>query len=252
MQATVASKVLNMDLVPWTVTGAGLPPAGASPLLCCGADVSFSIAQPERAVATITVVKLEHNGKMNLVYSASQQRTVEIDYAPTYLSFRESPCIVDLIAAMPCTLRDRISVVLTDGNGVLHPRGAGLACHVAIECGGIPTIGVAKSLMCVDGLEERRIRKQTSTLEHGVALPLVGISGKTWGNAIITGNATAKPLYISVGHRVSLDTATRLVRALCLYRVPEPIRFADIHSREALRGNIISIPYDESCTSPQP
>jgi endonuclease V len=246
VQERIAANVVEEDLIPWTVNGEGLPPFRSAPLLCCGADVSFAVTEPTRAVVTLTVVRLTHDARIDLVYSASQERFVEIEYAPTFLAFRECPYVLDMFSAMPSELRESINVILLDGNGVLHPRGAGLACQVAIEAGGIPAIGVAKTLMCVDGLEEKQVRQAIQKLERGAPLPLVGKSGRTWGNAMITGNAQAKPLFISVGHRISLETATRLVRALCVFKVPEPIRLADLHSREALRGNVVSVPY-KSC-----
>ena len=59
-----------------------------------------------------------------------------------------------------------------------------------------------------------------------------------------------KPVYVSVGHRVSLDTAAAVVRALCVFRVPEPVRHADLHSRAFLRGEPVSInAMDEVSTS---
>lgn len=232
--------------LPWTLHPAtGCPPPGAPPLVCCGADVSFSPACETRAVASLTAVLLRADGATRLLYSASRAVRVSVPYAPTYLAFREAPFVQAMLRAMPPGLRARAAVLLTDGNGVLHPRGAGLACHVGVATG-LPTIGVAKTLMCVDGLEERAVRARVRAAARGAALPLVGDSGRVWGAAMLTGNAVNKPLFVSCGHRVSLYTATRLVRALCLFRVPEPVRLADLHSREALRGNVVSIPFDEA------
>eukprot|EP00171_Calliarthron_tuberculosum_P012830 IDg12830t1 len=111
---------------------------------------------------------------------------------------------------------------------------------------GIPTIGVAKNLLCVDGLDDADVRAQVATAAKGAAVPLIGSSGRVWGAALLTGNARTKPIFVSVGHRVSVDSACMLVRRLCKFRVPEPVRFADIHSREALRtGKLVKI-WDES------
>ncbi len=71
-------------------------------------------------------------------------------------------------------------------------------------------------------------------------------AGRVWGRAILTGNATAKPVFVTVGHRFGTDSAVRLVRRLCKYRVPEPIRVADLHSREALRTNKLVQVWDET------
>ncbi|XP_015501026.1 endonuclease V isoform X8 [Parus major] len=79
------------------------------------------------------------------------------------------------------------------------------------------------------GLEVRSLQRS------GETFPLTGTSGKVLGMALRSYNNSSKPLYVSVGHRVSLGTAVRLVRACCRFRVPEPIRQADIRSREYLR-----------------
>ena len=73
---------------------------------------------------------------------------------------------------------------------------------------------------------------------HAVAgdtVRLVGDSGKVWGAAVLTTECVTKPVYVSVGHRVSLDSALCLVRAVSLYRVPEPVRQADLLSRAFIR-----------------
>uniref|UniRef100_UPI00358FCD19 endonuclease V isoform X2 n=1 Tax=Myxine glutinosa TaxID=7769 RepID=UPI00358FCD19 len=129
-----------------------------------------------------------------------------------------------------------LDVIFVDGNGVLHPRGFGLACHLGVLVD-LPCIGVAKDLLCVDGLEkDDHHRAKVKMLKTaGDSFPLVGISGKTLGTALLGCSGCSNPVYISVGHRISLDTATRLALACFRYRVPEPIRQADIRSREFLR-----------------
>lgn len=247
VQAQIARSVVETDDVPWQLDERGLPLPECSPLYCCGADVSFAVDEPTKAVATVTAIRLSADGERKVVYSRSRAVTVDVPYAPTFLAFRESRFVRDMVQDMPDALRNQLSVILLDGNGRLHPRKAGLACHVAYDLGGVPTIGVAKTLMCVDGLVEKSVRAETVALGPGGELSVVGVSGCEWARAILTGNASSKPLFVSVGNRVSLATATKLVRALCQYRVPEPIRLADHHSREALRGNFISVPFEESC-----
>ncbi|XP_015501023.1 endonuclease V isoform X5 [Parus major] len=84
--------------------------------------------------------------------------------------------------------------------------------------------------------EEPQLQPQVRSLQRsGETFPLTGTSGKVLGMALRSYNNSSKPLYVSVGHRVSLGTAVRLVRACCRFRVPEPIRQADIRSREYLR-----------------
>ncbi|XP_032900139.1 endonuclease V isoform X4 [Amblyraja radiata] len=73
--------------------------------------------------------------------------------------------------------------------------------------------------------------------ERGNAFTLTGTSGKVLGMALKSCEKSTKPIYVSVGHRISLDTASRLTHSCCKYRVPEPIRQADIRSREYIRRN---------------
>uniref|UniRef100_G3W2S1 Endonuclease V n=1 Tax=Sarcophilus harrisii TaxID=9305 RepID=G3W2S1_SARHA len=129
-----------------------------------------------------------------------------------------------------------LEVLLVDGNGILHHRGFGVACHIGILTN-LPCIGVAKKLLQVDGLKNNDLHKQKiqQLKLGGDTFPLVADSGTILGMALKSHNKSTKPLYVSVGHKVSLGTAVRLIQACCKYRIPEPIRQADIRSREYIR-----------------
>ncbi|ELR15421.1 endonuclease V protein [Acanthamoeba castellanii str. Neff] len=129
-----------------------------------------------------------------------------------------------------------LMVVFVDGNGVLHPRGFGLASHLGVLIG-IPTIGVGKTFFHVDGLDMREVKAQAAAACHkgGDWIPLIGQSGVEWGAAFRSTDGSSNPIYVSVGHRISLASAVLLTQASCLHRVPEPIRQADLRSREFLR-----------------
>ncbi|KAM5165022.1 endonuclease V [Mantella aurantiaca] len=123
---------------------------------------------------------------------------------------------------------------------VMHPvysispcPGFGVACHLGILTD-LPTIGVAKNLLQVDGLENNEAHKeQAKKLENGGDFfHLRGSSGQILGTALKSVQKSSKPIYVSVGHKISLETAVRLVHSCCKYRVPEPTRQADIRSRE--------------------
>ncbi|NXU67429.1 ENDOV Endonuclease, partial [Horornis vulcanius] len=128
-------------------------------------------------------------------------------------------------------------VLLVDGNGLLHPRGFGTACHLGVLTD-LPCIGVAKNLLHVDGVARDELdREQVRSLQRsGETFPLTGASGKVLGmvSVLRSYNNSSKPLYVSVGHRVSLGTAVRLVRACCRFRIPEPIR--QVRPRQGLPG----------------
>lgn len=208
-------------------------------LYIAGADVSFSKSDMDLAIGSFTVFILRKTGTIDLVLSRSQRVHMPHPYIPTFLGFREAPVIAEMIRDLPDVARNRIDCLLVDGNGVLHPRGAGLACQVGLEHD-LPTVGVSKNLLRVDGLEEQEIR---SIAQRDIAdgVDVVGKSGRIWAKALITGNAVHKPIYVSVGHKVSLTTASRLVRSLCEFRVPAPLRAADMHSRAKLRGEDYSV-----------
>ncbi|KAJ7410976.1 Endonuclease V [Pitangus sulphuratus] len=117
--------------------------------------------------------------------------------------------------------------------------GFGVACHLGVLTD-LPCVGVAKNLLQVDGLVRDELhREQIRSLQRsGDTFPLTGTSGRVLGMALRSCHNSSRPLYVSVGHRVSLDTAVRLVGSCCRYRVPEPIRQADIRSREYIRKQL--------------
>lgn len=202
-------------------------------LFVAGVDISFSTTE-DLSIGTIAIVKLRRDSRQQLVYSHSREVSVQYPYVPSFLGFREAPIISTLMKHLPLRVRCSLDCLLVDGNGVLHPRKAGLACQVGIG-ESIPCVGVSKNLLCVDGLNEKTFREYIAS-SHSNEIDVIGRSGFLWGKAIMTGNAKSKPIFVSVGHRVSLITSARLVTALCEFRIPSPIRFADMHSRAYLRG----------------
>eukprot|EP00753_Platysulcus_tardus_P006870 PLAT14657.1.p1 GENE.PLAT14657.1~~PLAT14657.1.p1 ORF type:complete len:183 (+),score=64.19 PLAT14657.1:393-941(+) len=158
-------------------------------------------------------------------------------YIPGFLAFREVEhlvALVDLLREQQPLLMPQ--VILVDGNGVLHPRGFGLAAHLGVLTA-LPTIGVGKTLLHVDGLTKGTVRADVDaawTEDEGATVELVGDSGRTWGAAFCR-PSIRNPVFISTGHRVSLDTALQLVAACSNYRIPEPVRQADLRSRVVVR-----------------
>ena len=138
---------------------------------------------------------------------------------------------------------------MLDGNGLLHPRSFGIACHLGVLAD-IPTIGVAKNLLVVDGLDAKSVKEQTikeqretdtngnNPSRDGQYTKLIGQSGKVWGAAIVKPNQ-CKPIYVSVGHKISLDTAVTIVKKCQQSRIPEPIRQADLRSREYVNCTLL-------------
>ena len=141
-------------------------------------------------------------------------------YVPTLLSFREIPPAYSAIKK----LHSKPDVFLVDGQGFAHPYGLGFASHLGLILDK-PTIGVAKSLLC---------GKVEQNVEGGWA-PLM-YKGEVIGAEVVTKKGT-KPVYVSVGHRVSLKRATEIVlECTGKYRLPEPIRRAHITAGEEKRS----------------
>lgn len=134
-------------------------------------------------------------------------------YVPGLLSFREAPA---MLAALR-RLRATPDALLVDGHGYAHPRRFGIACHLGVLVG-IPTAGVAKSRLVGEHAEPGPRRGDCAPLVH---------EGERIGSVLRTREGS-KPIYVSVGHLVDLDSAQALVLAACdAHRLPEPTRRAD-------------------------
>lgn len=134
-------------------------------------------------------------------------------YIPGFLSFREIPAIIDALKALQ-TIPD---IIICDGQGIAHPRRFGIASHLGLLID-IPTIGVAKSWL---------IGKYAELGENrGNWQPLTD-SGEVIG-AVLRTRTAVKPVYVSIGHRISLTTAIQYVLDCTpKYRLPETTRVAD-------------------------
>lgn len=143
-------------------------------------------------------------------------------YVSGYLGFRESPSLVDAFAQ----LKRPPDLLFVDGQGLSHPRGFGIACQVGVLLD-TPSIGIAKSIL---------IGEPDGALgpAAGDRVPMVW-KDRVVGVALRT-KAKCKPLYISVGHRISLDSAVdHVLRATCGYRLPEPTRRAHLAANDVRR-----------------
>ncbi|KAK0571001.1 hypothetical protein LWI29_009635 [Acer saccharum] len=199
-----------------------------------GVDISFSKEDPSIACGCLIVLQLK---TLQIVYQDLCLLRLQVPYVPGFLAFREAPVLLQLLDNMKKNANPFYpQVLLVDGNGLLHPRGFGLACHLGVLAN-LPTIGIGKNLHHVDGLTHSTVRQllQAKENSNGNIITLTGASGFTWGVAMKSTEDTLKPIFISIGHRVSLDSAIRIVKMTCKYRVPEPIRQADIRSRDYLQ-----------------
>jgi deoxyribonuclease V len=183
-------------------------PRDFAPELLAGADISVAL-RGKRGFAGIAVLRA---GSLELVEGASAVAELGFPYVPGLLSFRELPA---LLAAWQ-QLRQRPDVVIFDGHGTAHPRRFGLACHGGMVLG-VPTIGCAKSLLVGDHGALDLERGSTADLVH---------HGEVVGRAVRTRRGV-KPVYVSPGQRMDLDTAVQVVlRASPRFREPETTRRA--------------------------
>jgi deoxyribonuclease V len=182
--------------------------AFGAPQRVAGIDVGF---EDSGRTARAAVVVLDFPG-LALRAQAIARQPVRFPYVPGYLSFREIPVVLDALAQ----LRAMPDVILCDGQGIAHPRRLGIASHLGVLLD-VPTVGVGKSRL-IGRYEEPAAQK-------GAWTPLRD-QNEIIG-AVLRTRATAKPLYISSGHRVSLESAIDLVmRCTTRYRLPETTRAA--------------------------
>ncbi|KCV71134.1 hypothetical protein H696_02085 [Fonticula alba] len=175
---------------------------------------------------------------MRLAYEASLMTTVEVEYIPGFLAFRESPPLQQLLEhvrqSSPTHFPD---MLLVDGNGLLHERSCGLASYLGVQID-LPTIGVSKTFFKLPGIEAEDVssRAAAELTQSGSFFDLIDSSGRVKGRAMRATKKSSRPIFVSVGHRVSLDTAVRVVHGSCEFRLPEPIRHADQVSRTLLKA----------------
>ncbi|CAB1344921.1 unnamed protein product [Coregonus sp. 'balchen'] len=228
-QASLRQQVVEEDTEDWQRSPdfTGLERVG-------GVDLSFIKGDDVNACAQLVVLSYPD---LELLYEDSQMVTLTAPYISGFLAFRETPYLLEALQRLETTQPSLLpQVVLVDGNGLFHYREFGLACHLGV-LSGLPCIGVAKNLLQVQGVEKNEEHQsQIASLQKGGdSFPLTTDSGKVLGRALRSSDSSTKPVYVSVGHKISLDTALRLTHSCCRYRVPEPIRQADMRSREYLR-----------------
>ncbi|MFD3544335.1 endonuclease V [Streptomyces sp. NPDC058655] len=192
------------------------PPPGRG--LVTGVDVAYDDARDLVAAAAVVL----DAATLEVVEEATAVGPVSFPYVPGLLAFRELPTVLAALGA----LTTGPGLVVCDGYGLAHPRGFGLACHLGVVTG-LPAIGVAKNPFTSTCAEPGARRGDSS--------PLLAPDGGEVGRALRTQDGV-KPVYVSVGHRVSLENACAHVLALSpRFRIPETTRHADSLCRRALK-----------------
>lgn len=174
-----------------------------------GVDAGF---EQQGTITRAAVVVLSFPD-LNPVDEALVRCPTTFPYVPGLLSFREIPAVLQALNQ----IQIQPDIILCDGQGIAHPRRLGIATHLGLitDC---PTIGVAKSRLTGTHSEV--------PLEKGHWVPLM--DGKEPIGAVLRSRTGTKPLYISPGHRISLETAlVYVLRCTPKYRLPETTRYAD-------------------------
>ncbi|XP_077427091.1 endonuclease V-like isoform X2 [Vanacampus margaritifer] len=178
-----------------------------------GLDLSFIKGDDINACSQLVVLSYPD---LEVLYGDSQMVTLTAPYMAGFLAFRETPFFLEALQRLEREKPALVPQVLfVDGNGLFHYREFGLACHLGV-LSGLPCVGVAKNLLQVQGVNKNE--------EHQ-------------SQALRSSDKSTKPVYVSVGHKITLDTAVHLTHSCCRFRVPEPIRQADYRSREYLRAH---------------
>jgi deoxyribonuclease V len=189
--------------------------------LIAGADVAYS-KRDDSVFGAVVVMRFP---ELVTVDKARAQSVASFPYKPELFTFREGPVLLKAIQRLQSTP----DVFLIDGNGIAHELGIGIASHLGILLD-TATIGCAKKHTIGEFREPENEINATS--------PLL-LDGKEVG-VVLRNRVDVKPLIISVGHKIDLDTALEIVMLTTRgYRLPEPMRVAHILSNKMRRS------YDE-------
>ncbi|MER6721542.1 endonuclease V [Streptomyces halstedii] len=191
------------------------PPPGTGRVT--GVDVAYD---EERDVVVAAAVVLDA-ATLDVVAESTARGRVSFPYVPGLLAFREIPTVLAALGRLPVGP----GLVVCDGYGLAHPRRFGLASHLGVLTG-LPVIGVAKNPFT--------FRYEQPGPRRGDFSPLLDGEEEV-GRALRTQDGT-KPVFVSVGHRTTLDNACAHTLALARdFRQPETTRRADALCRSALR-----------------
>ena len=203
VQQVLASKVVLKDGFSW-------PPKSIA-----GLDVAF---KGDMAFSACVLLSFPDLKVLEVSRASSRPR---LPYIPGFLAFREVPAMLKALRG----LGQEPDVVMVDAQGIAHPRRCGEATHLGIVAG-LPSVGVAKRVLCGTYPTRPRRPDTWSPLYHEG--DIVGF--------IYLSKARCRPLVISPGHLISLETSLRLVRA-CIrgHKLPEPTRLAHLAASEMAR-----------------
>jgi deoxyribonuclease V len=176
-----------------------------------GVDQAFIEDNIISAIVVMDYTSLEIKERVHSI------QPVNYPYIPTFLSFREGPAIVSAFNK----LKIPPDILVVDGAGINHPRGAGIAAHIGVALD-VPTIGITKKILCGYGEEPSSVDEATPLIYEGRD---VGWLFKT--------EKRSRPIVVAPGHRVSIESSLSIVKN-CLrgHKLPEPVRLAHNYVNE--------------------
>lgn len=171
----------------------------------CGIDVSY---KDLNAFCSAVII---NKNTLEIIEIVNEKSTISYPYIPGLFMLREGEPLLKIVRL----LKNLFDVLLIDGHGILHPRKCGLASYVGIMIDK-PTIGVAKNLLCGSILESNYVEYNKTILGYTIK------------------KNNRKDIYVSVGHKISLETSIDIVKKLTKKSefIPEPLRIADIYSKK--------------------
>lgn len=195
----------------------------SKPKLIAGIDVSYRA--DGTGVGAYVLMKPVDTAP---IWTKTITSSTSFPYIPGYLSYRELPIHAELLKAV--TEANRIApVLLVDGNGILHPRRTGIATQLGVHADH-PTIGVSKSLLCGSAVMDNAFGEGTGRIVH---------KSETIAAVLPPSRRGKRPIYVSPGHRCTLEEAVEIVNAYRFdLRLPEPIRIADSLSRATAKAGL--------------
>jgi deoxyribonuclease V len=171
----------------------------------CGIDVSY------KDINAFCSAVMVNKNTLEIIEIVNEKSIVKFSYISGLFMLREAKPLLKTLRL----LKNTFDLVLIDGHGILHPRKCGLASYIGIMIDK-PTIGVAKSLLCGSILKNNYVEYNKTILGYRIS------------------KNDKKNIYVSVGHKISLETAIDIIKKLTKKSefIPEPLRIADINSKK--------------------
>ncbi len=197
IQTKLASSVVQRDVLPSRIAH------------IAGIDIGF---EKDNTITRAAVVVVSYP-QLDVIEQVMAKTPTRFPYVPGYLSFREVPAAIMALEKLSLTP----DLLMCDGQGLAHPRRFGVACHLGVLAN-LPAIGVAKKKLVGEYTDPGPNKGDwTELVDKGEVI-----------GSVLRSRQNVKPVFISIGHKISLSTAREIViHCLTAYKLPEPTRLAD-------------------------